>query len=65
MNRKTSQEIFNEVKENHKKLRECKLHDFRDITLDRKINKKYQCNNCKGEINSINHSWYLRGLRDG
>jgi hypothetical protein len=55
--------IWEYVKENHKKLKSCNLHNFEDITPDRKIYKKYKCKNCGGELDGINVSYYHLGLK--
>jgi hypothetical protein len=58
-------ELWNQVKENSRKLNNCKLHNFQDITPDRKIGKRYKCKNCNGELDGINVHYYERGLEHG
>lgn len=54
-------EIFNNVKQNHKRLEECtKPHDFQPITGAR----KYKCTKCNGEIDTTHYYWYYQGLCD-
>lgn len=55
--------IWEFVKENHKKLNSCKLHEFEDITPNRPLDKKYKCKNCGGELDSINVSYYNLGRK--
>lgn len=59
-------EIWNEVKENGKKLDSCTKHDFSiDTEPDKKFGKKYQCPNCGGHIDAIKKMWYEKGLKHG
>ncbi|WP_156940159.1 hypothetical protein [Caldanaerobius polysaccharolyticus] len=47
-------EIINQVKENQNKLNSCIKHDFSiDITPEKKLDKRYRCINCNGEVSSI------------
>ena len=57
--------IWEDVKENHKKLNSCTIHDFKDITPDRPFGKKYKCMNCGAELDGINVSYYNLGLKHG
>ena len=57
--------IWEEVKENHKKLNNCNLHYFIDITPEKPFGKKYRCKNCKGVLDGINVSYYNLGLKHG
>lgn len=64
---KTSfREIFEQVKENHEKLKSCNRHDFsKDLTPDKKVNKEWECTNCGGSVDSSAKTWYERGLVHG
>lgn len=53
--------LFQQVKENHKRLAGCAHHNFADITPDKPLNKKYRCQNCQGEIDSTQYLWFTRG----
>jgi len=57
--------LWEEVKENHRRLAECDYHTFTDITPDNPLNKKYRCNHCQGEIDSRAYYWFMRGLAHG
>ena len=58
-----AREIWEEVKENNRKLNSCPLHDFSiDLKPDRKLGKDWQCTQCGGNISSIDKSWYEKGL---
>lgn len=62
MTKDDARHILEQVKENHKKLDSCTCHDFSvDLTPDQKMLKKYQCVNCKGEVDSIAKYWYEKG----
>lgn len=52
--------LWEQVKENYKRLKNCPLHDF-EITDKRTA----VCKKCKGTISKINYLWYKRGLEDG
>jgi hypothetical protein len=58
--------IWDKVQENNKKLESCKEHNFSiDLTPVRKFGKRYACEHCGGEIDSINKSWYEKGVEHG
>ena len=71
-------DILFEIKVNSAQLEHCeKPHDF-SLVLDRRTKKiienpkpeqrlfaKLQCSKCGGWIDSINASWYKKGLEDG
>lgn len=40
-------------------------HDFEDATPERMLAKTYRCRKCGGELPSIEHYWYERGLAHG
>lgn len=69
--------VFEEVKQNHKKMDTCPHHDF-SIVLDRHSKQridnptpqqlfgaKFQCTRCGGIVDGIERLWYTRGLRHG
>ncbi len=61
-----AKKIFEEVKENHRKLDSCSLHDFSiDITPSKPYMKKFRCTNCSGEVDLTTKSWYEKGLQHG
>jgi len=60
-------DIWKNVKKNHELLESCSKHDFQ--LIDEKRNDQYQgrcfkyrCTRCQGELDSINVSWYKKGL---
>ncbi len=56
--------IFEEVKANHEKLKSCTLHDFSiDLDPDKKINKRWECVNCHGNVGNTEKLWYEDGLK--
>lgn len=58
--------IFEEVKENHKKLDSCNLHDFSiDNNPEKLYGRKYQCTKCGGVVDSVTKSWYESGVAHG
>jgi len=58
--------IFEQVKENQRRLDECVgPHDFQPIGEEKKFGRRHVCTLCKGEIDSINKSWYETGLKHG
>lgn len=62
--------IFEKVKQNHRKLDNCKTpHEFEPHERiggeESKIYRNYKCKKCGGILDSINVSWYERGLKDG
>lgn len=56
--------IFENVRNNRKKLESCSHHDFLiEIPVPHsKIQKKYQCTHCKGIVDSQEKYWYELGL---
>lgn len=63
MDKKEMMEIFQEVKENHKKLDACERHDFSiDLNSERPMGKKYQCTRCGGWVDETKKTWYEKGL---
>lgn len=55
--------IMEQVKQNHKLLNSCNLHDFSiDTTPDRTFGKKFKCSNCGGVVDATEKRWYELGL---
>lgn len=56
-----------EVRENHKKLESCKLHDFQGpvetIGVGHSVNQKFFCSNCGGSVGFREYHWYKLGLQ--
>lgn len=66
MNKKRMLEIWEEVKANKKKLKECSPpHDFIHQEVVNKLAPDYVCRKCKGKISSSEHYWYDQGLEHG
>lgn len=68
--------IWEQVKENQKRLNGCTSHNFIElidgelqtggtIYTSRKIGKRFKCLNCGGQIESTNKNWYDKGLKHG
>lgn len=57
--------IIQQIKENRERLSGCKRHNFTELPDQKTLNKKYQCANCKGEINALEKYWYDIGVKDG
>lgn len=59
-------EIMSEVVENMRKLDSCSKHNFTiDLHPDRKIGKRWSCENCGGEVDHSAVIWYEKGLEHG
>jgi hypothetical protein len=62
-------EIFKQTKENRSLLDECDSHNF--IEMDKgtsslsTFKNKYICTRCKGVVDFIAYSWYLKGFIHG
>lgn len=62
MNKEEALKIFQEVKENHKKLDSCSGHDFaEDVYPERKWGKRFRCTKCSGEVDYATKIWYEKG----
>ena len=61
--REELQRIWDEVKQNSDKLRNCGDHSFVMTGEVKTIGQKYRCVNCDGTIDSIARSWYEDGRR--
>jgi predicted SprT family Zn-dependent metalloprotease len=63
--KKEVSKIWEDVKANNKRLRDCKgPHEFVE-TAGAKFRGKYRCWKCGGEINGVAYSWYMEGLKHG
>lgn len=68
--REQAERIMSEVRENHRKLESCKLHDFSlhdfsiDLMPERPISmgNKWQCSKCGGKVDHDRKRWYELGL---
>jgi hypothetical protein len=61
MNKDEAIKIFNEVKENHRKLDSCKSHNFSTEIQGLFARNKYQCSNCNGTVDWQTKHWYEKG----
>jgi len=59
-----AQKIWEEVKENKRRLDSCEgVHDFSiDIDPEKNHNKRTQCTKCKGYVWPGNLYWYNKGV---
>lgn len=56
-------EVWEEVKANHARLDTCTgPHKFVPIDATKVLGRRYVCSLCKGEVDSINRSWYEKGF---
>lgn len=53
-------DIVNQVLTNNKKLNSCKLHNF-----DIPCNKRWECVNCGGIVDTLIKRWYEKGIIHG
>ncbi len=66
INKEHLREIFEEVKENNRKLFNCTgPHKFVVMGTEEIINKKYRCELCGGTIDAGRKHWYDQGLKHG
>jgi len=57
-----AKKLFEQVQANRRKLDSCKLHKFSiDKTPNKKYDKKDECENCGGEVDSVRKMWYETG----
>lgn len=59
--------IWEQVKANHKRLDECVgPHVFtREVSRTGKLVRRWACERCGGEIETVDKSWYEMGLKHG
>jgi hypothetical protein len=55
--------IFDDVKENKRKLDACELHDF--YATGEGVRSDFLCRRCDGRISRRDHMWYQIGIRHG
>jgi len=67
VDKETAQQIWKDVKANHKRLDNCKgPHDFRPVPAEGKsLVRDYVCSRCNGKVDAIHKLWYERGLEHG
>jgi len=51
--------IWQEVRENHKKLDGCKVHNFGEIQYA--VHGRYECKNCGGIMTHLHMQMYTKG----
>ncbi len=57
-------ELWNAIVENGKLLASCDYHDFTLIEDAQLVSKKkYQCDNCGGTVDGLQHKWHELGRR--
>lgn len=62
MDLKEASAIWENVKENIKKLDSCSgPHDFVPIDPDIKLSRQWRCTTCGGKIDNVARIWYERG----
>lgn len=58
--------IWEEVKANQKRLRECEgPHEFEKTNDGLYARADYRCKRCKGRVNGQQYHWYEEGLKHG
>ena len=76
MNKEEVQAMFKRSKANAETLAKCPEHEFFELDTGeletsgipyspKKTGKRYECYYCGGQLNSINVSWYNKGLEHG
>lgn len=55
--------LWNEVKENLRKIRTCPRHRFESITQNVLVGQKYQCQNCQGQMGLVSIGDYIAGYK--
>lgn len=58
MDRAGIQRLVQQVKNNQAKLKHCPNHDF---STRNKINFRWTCSNCGGEVGLMEKAWYEKG----
>jgi len=62
----TIKQLWEEAKKNHEALSECKgPHSFQNITPDKPIGRRYQCDKCGGTLGGVMVFWYNLGIIHG
>jgi len=66
LKKKEINQIWEEVKANHKKLRECEgPHEFEKENDGLHFRAQYRCKKCGGTVRGHEYQWYMEGLRHG
>lgn len=64
MNRGEALKILEDVRNNHKRLKECYGHDFSiDLNPEAKFRKNFRCTICGGIVDANTKYWYEQGLK--
>lgn len=61
LSRQSMVEIHERVKENQSLLNGCGYHEFSPILPRVRMNQKYRCINCGGEVDSSAFYWFEKG----
>jgi hypothetical protein len=62
MDKIEAKKMLEEIKNNHRILNDCSLHEFIEYTSPTELFKKYRCKNCGGIVGSTENSWYEKGM---
>lgn len=54
--------LWEEIKQNSKKLNDCSGHDFSIDATERPYHQKYRCTCCEGVVDLPAKQWYERGV---
>lgn len=57
-------ELWESVKENHRKLDACPRHEFEVVGqkgIVARMQDRYRCKHCGGEIGASEHYWFQKG----
>lgn len=67
LSREKIQGIWEDVKENARKLNGCPgPHDFSiETTRGKALSKRWKCSKCGGEVSAVEKRWYCLGLEHG
>lgn len=65
LSKEEQQKIFEEVRNNSEKLKNCSRHNFVEITSFNDLNHKYMCTNCGGKVDYSGYRFYEQGFRHG
>lgn len=57
--------LIQEILRNESILNSCSKHSFTvDLTPDLSTGKRWQCTNCKGNVDTLTKFWYEKGIAD-
>lgn len=65
LTKKDMENILAEVKANIARLQGCDIpHDFKPTSgkPEATIGEKYECTKCKGRVDHVAYSWYVKGI---